>query len=118
MGLRAHAVERYVCEYSPTADFNYAADEIYTLLSDHDVDVWTADDFSNYCDWEIQGEDNKNALQACIDVLKKLPPDEPNKWLKENERHTDTTNADVVRVLEDWIRCYDAEDQVIRIQWF
>ena len=116
MGLRAKAVKEYKCVYSETSAFNFLADELYDLLTDFDVYIWTADDLNNYCDWEIHCD--TAAFEKCIEELKTLPPDAPNEYFSEKPENADITNQYVVEVFEEWLKCKDEKDKVIRIHWF
>jgi cell fate (sporulation/competence/biofilm development) regulator YmcA (YheA/YmcA/DUF963 family) len=115
MSLTATAVKRYVCEYAPSSAFNYAADEVYDMLTDHNVEIWQSDEYDNHCDWEING---KETLQKYVKKLKKLPPDAVNKYFKKDKDNAYVTNQYVIDVLEEWIDCYDEEDRVIRVHWY
>jgi hypothetical protein len=115
MGLTATAVKRYVCEYAPSSAFDYAADEVYDMLTDNDVEIWQSDDFDNYCEWEING---KKTLQKLVKKLKKLPPNTVNKHFRRNKNNSYVTNKYVIEILEEWISCYDEKNKVVRVHWY
>jgi hypothetical protein len=112
MGCRATIVTKYVCEYGGSA-FNWAADEVYEMLTDNDVVVGQTNEDDNYSDWDIQ---NPDAVQAYVDKLKKLPQDKVNKYFKKNKECQDATNGYVVVVLEEWLD--HILDGVIKIHWW
>ena len=114
MGVRAHAVTKYVCEYGSSA-FNYGADELSNMLVDEEVDFWQQDEFDNYSDWNVTGIEK---LKELVEKLKRLPPDETNEYFDENEDNHYVTNAYVVDIFEEWLKCVDTELDVIRVHWF
>jgi hypothetical protein len=117
MGRTAKVIVEYVCEYGDSCAFNYAHEEVYTMLMDNDIDMWTSDEFNEACAdrWEIR---RKDELQQYVNKLKKLPPDKTNKYFKKNQDHRGYTNKYVLEVLTEWLEAYDKEDDVIRIEWF
>ena len=116
MKKQAYVVKKYECVYSEASTFRSLADEVYGLLTDYDVGIWTSDEHSNYCDWEIHCD--TDAFEKCIEELKKMPPEEVNEYFTENSSHMGITNQYVVKVFEEWLRCKDEKDKVIRVHWF
>jgi hypothetical protein len=117
MGLRANIVTKYVCEYG-SQSFNYRAEEIYMMLTDNGIDVWTSgDDGDYYGHWEINCE--TDALPNYIATLKELPPDEVNAYFnQDNPDDAEYTNRYIVEVLEEWMQYSDPKNMVIRVHWF
>ena len=120
MGIRAHAVKKYVCEYAGGEEFNYLAEALYTGLTDHpDIDVgihiWQADDMNDYSNWEINNFEN--AFSNYIEALEKLPPDEIFHPFRDNEDAAFYTNKEVAKVFREWEKHADRDD-IIRIHWF
>jgi hypothetical protein len=118
MGVRANIVKKYVCEYEGSQAFNYRAEEVYTMLSDNDVNIWTSGgDGDYYGQWEINC--NTNALPKYIATLNELPPDEVNVYFNaDNPDDTDYTNQYVMEVLKEWMQYSDPVHMVIRVHWF
>jgi hypothetical protein len=116
MGVRACIITKYVCEYG-SQTFNYRAEEVFDMLTDNGVDVWTSggdDDYYGY--WRINC--STDALANYIAALTKLPPDEVNAYFdKENPDNEIYTNQYVREVLEDWLKHCDPVHNVIRIHW-
>jgi hypothetical protein len=114
MGIRAHIVTKYVCEYGGTQAFNYRAEEVYDMLTDNGVHVWTSGgEGDSYGHWEVNYA--SGALEKYIATLKKLPPDEINSYFKHDDQ--DYTNGYVCEILEEWLRLRDPTGAVIRIHW-
>ena len=112
-------MKTYVCEYTDFADFNYAADELYDLLTDYGVGIYQANEDDNYCDWEIHCEDDGETLRECIARLKALPPDNVNEHFESDVGNKDyCTNKYVADTLERWLEYIDKKDRVIRVHWF
>jgi hypothetical protein len=114
MGNRAHVVKEYVCKYADGCWFNWAANEVYEMLTDNDVEIWRHDECIEG-DWEINGTDT---IEAYIAKLKQLPPDETNQYFTEDPNNAYITNAEVIDALEEWVKHCCRVDDVIRIQWF
>jgi len=92
MSKRAIVVTKFVCEYGDRS-FNWAADELLNLLTENDtVNIYTSDEYQNYCDWKINASNNGKDLKKVIAKLKKLPPNAINKRFKRHEYAADFTN--------------------------
>ena len=113
MGIRAHIIEKYVCEFAQdTGDFNYLAEEVLEMLTDHDVKIWTADENNAYCAWEINGT---KELEAYIEELEKLP-DGINEYVSNGGY--EYTNGEVAKNLKTWMKYLDPVHNVIRVRWY
>jgi predicted trehalose synthase len=113
MGRHARVVKEYVCNYADDCcNFGNAAEEVYALLSDYEIDMWQSDEFQNFCVWEIR---DKERLQEIIDELRTLPPNEVNEHFKDSD---DSTNKNVADTLQAWLQYWNEEDGCIRVHWF
>jgi len=113
----ARVITEYKIEYSDNHDFGNSADEIYHLLSEYEVnDVWTEDEYSNYCRWEIQDVDS---FKECIEALEELPPDEVNEYFEDRKDPEEKkyTNGEIAKTFRQWLQYEDKEDHCIRIDW-
>ena len=117
MGCRACLVTKYVCEYGDSQSFNWLAEELYDMLCDIGVDVYTSDqDGDYYGHWHVNldGESEKR-LKDYVAKLGALPPDEVNEYFKDNDW---VTNDYVKSVFEEWMRWSDETGKsVVRIHW-
>ena len=113
--MRAYVVKEYKCVYKPPGMLMYRADEVYDLLTDYDVYVWTSDENSSYGEWEIHCD--TDAFEKCIEELKTLPPDEISEYFPENPDRPGITNKKIVSIFEGWLKCKDEKDNVIRVHW-
>jgi len=117
MGCCAHVVKKYVCEYSGSCTFNHQADIVYEMLTDHDVDIYLANEGNNYSDWEIRRGGGE--LDAFIAKLESLRPDAVNKYFKgEKYAGERRTNREIAEILKEWTKYWDKRDDVIRVRWF
>jgi hypothetical protein len=118
MGVRANLVTKYVCEYEGSQTFNYRAEEVYDMLTENDVMVWTSGGEGDYYGyWEV--DCSSGTFEQYIVLLKELPPDEVNAYFdKSDSDNADYTNQYVREVLEEWLQHCDPERNIIRVHWF
>jgi len=113
----ARVITEYKIEYSENHDFAWSADEIYHLLQVYEVnDIWQEDEYSNYCQWEIQDVDS---FRECIGKLEELPPDEINEFFANRKDPQDKqyTNGEIAKTFRQWLQYEDKEDGCIRLDW-
>jgi len=115
MGIRSHVVAKYVCRYAKSdVAFDFVADKIYRVLTDNHVEIFLSNNDDMNCEWEIG---NAAQLQAYIEALKQLPPDDVHQHFKNTDRF-DMTNQYMINVFEDWVSHQDAVSGMIHVHWF
>jgi hypothetical protein len=110
MGIRAHVVKTFICEYGCQESFNRQLSEVHCLLDGGGVEVHeVAGDCIDEAKWEIHDIERFAKL---IEKLEELPATCKNRYVKEY------TNEHVVSVFKEWLECVDKKDNIIRVHWF
>ena len=113
MGCRANVVKTYIVEYADGQWFNWQAESLLRLLSEHDVDVWRSNEDDPYSDLEIR---DIEGFKRLIEALEQKSPDERCKPFEE------LTNNEVVDIFKEWLKYAidsgEFAEDFIRIHWF
>lgn len=110
MGVRAHAVKKYVVEYADRAGFNHLAQEVHDYLIENDVGICLSDEHDVYSDWIIDA-DNLDRFGELVEKLEGLPPEDAHEAIPEY------MNGEVLSVFKGWLECIEAVG-CLRISWF